>query len=108
MKEGLGRLLCLPFVLINGGSSARTRGVREIKYPAHTGRGRASVGEEEGEIGKALRYLGNSAAAEFCPIYIPRESDSFFPPRGGLVRAKIAAPGGSTGYYQVLTSPTGM
>lgn len=67
IKEGLCWLLSLPFVLINGGCSAQTQGVSEIKYPAHTERDRANAGAR-GEIGKALCYLGNSAAAEFCPI----------------------------------------
>lgn len=51
IKEGLGWLLSLPFVLINGGCSAQTQGVSEIKYPVHTERDRASVGQE-GEICK--------------------------------------------------------
>lgn len=44
IKEGLGWLVSLPFVLINGGCSAQAQGVSEIKYPAHTERDRANAG----------------------------------------------------------------
>lgn len=51
IKEELGWLLYLPFVLINGGCSAQTQGVSEIKYPAHTERDRANAGAGHGEGG---------------------------------------------------------
>lgn len=52
IKEELGWLHSLPFVLINGGCSTQTQGVREIKYPAHTERDQANAGAQE-EIGKS-------------------------------------------------------
>ncbi len=61
IKEGLRWLLSLPFVLINGGCSAQTRGVSEIKYPAHTERDRANAGAQ-GEISKPCVTLAT-------PIY---------------------------------------
>lgn len=51
IKEELGWLLYLPFVLINGGCSAQTQGVSEIKYPAHTERDRANAGAGHGKGG---------------------------------------------------------
>ena len=69
IKEGLGWLLSLPFVLINGGCSVQTQGVREIKYPAHTERDRANAGAL-GEIGKPSVTLATLPLLSFpLPIY---------------------------------------
>lgn len=69
IKEGLGWLVSLPFVLINGGCSAQTQGVSEIKYPAHTERDRADAGVG-GEIGKPSVTLATPLLPSF-PRYGP-------------------------------------
>lgn len=69
IKEGLGWVVSFPFVLINGGCSAQTQGVSEIKYPAHTVRDRANAGAW-GEIGKPSVTLATLLVLSF-PQIIP-------------------------------------
>lgn len=76
IKEGLGWLVSFPFVLINGGCSAQTQGVSEIKYPAHTERDRANAGAL-GKIGKPSVTLATPLLLSFSQ-YIP--SVQLFPP----------------------------
>lgn len=84
IKEGLSWLVSLPFVLINGDCSAKTQGVSEIKYPAHT-EDQADSGAE-GEIGKPFVTLVTSLLLSFSNLCLQAKSSLV-----GMAYTKTAA-----------------